>query len=264
MPELPDVEYFKRYLDSTSLYKKIESIDIKNKKVLGKSTPVAVLEKNLIGDKFTKTFRHGKYLFIQLNQLNQSLMMHFGMTGYLLYSKKSKEKENKHERIRFSFDNHFYLSYISQRMLGKLELIESSKKFIENLGLGPDANEIDKETFKKIIYKHKANIKNLLMNQKYISGIGNIYSDEILFQSRLHPGKKATSLSTEEIRRLYNKMRDVIKIAVRQQADVNKFPDKWLTPHRKKNEKCPICGGKIESKKVSQRTAYFCPGCLKE
>jgi formamidopyrimidine-DNA glycosylase len=262
MPELPDVEGFKRYMDATSLHKSIKKADVKNKQVLGNIT-AEKLEKELKDCEFKSTHRHGKYLFSKLSS-GKFLMMHFGMTGKLKYYK-NKDKEPEHTRLLIIFKNGYYLAYDCQRKLGELDIIADIDKYMKEKSIGPDVLDPDFDflKFKKSIEGRRAMIKSLLMNQKVIAGIGNIYSDEILFQSGLHPKTRSDSLDENQMKKLFNIIKDVMKRSIDRRADPDKLLKSFIIPHRNKGDKCPLCGGEIDRIKVSGRSAYYCPHCQK-
>jgi len=256
MPELPDVEVFKRYLDSTSLHKTIKKVEVKDKKILEKTTAKKIKSK-IEGKKFNDSKRHGKYLFINLEK-KLSLMLHFGMTGFLKYFK-NMDDESGHSRILFTFDNGYYLSYDCQRLLGKVRLIENISDIIKEKNLGPDALSIDIHFFKDIFENKRGGIKSALMNQKNIAGIGNIYSDEILFQTGIHPKAKVNNFDEILIKELYTKMKNVLNTAIEKNANPDNFPKNFVIPQRKKDGKCPIDGVALKKIRVNGRETYFCP-----
>lgn len=258
MPELPDVESFKTYFDSTALHKKITDIDITSKKVLGNINGSS-LKSELEGKKFTQTYRHGKYLFASLSN-NSWIMFHFGMTGNLRYFKKIKHSR-PHDRIIFSFSNGYHLTYVSQRLLGRVSLISNPDNFIKMHRLGPDALRINLDSFSETFSKKRSFVKTAIMEQKVISGIGNIYADEILFQAGIHPKTKVNRLSNGELKKLFSKIKEVLSTAVDLNADVDKFPSDYLIANRKEGKSCSKCGGKINKIKISNRSTYFCPEC---
>ncbi|MBD3296998.1 MAG: DNA-formamidopyrimidine glycosylase, partial [Candidatus Omnitrophica bacterium] len=126
-----------------------------------------------------------------------------------------------------------------------------------------DALEISRTEFEDRIEKKNGSIKSALMDQKLMAGVGNIYADEILFQSHIEPGRKVPDLSEKDMRTIYRNMGRVLKKAVEKKADPEKFPRSWLIPSRDKGGKCPRCGGGLKKKKISGRSTYFCPGCQK-
>src|SRR5215207_5968721 len=184
MPELPDVEAFKRYMDATSLHQKIRFVGVRSEKILGDFS-ARTLQSTLKGRTFESTRRHGKNLFAGLDG-GGWMLMHFGMTGRLTYFK-DPDEEPLHSRLLFAFDNDNHLAFVCQRMFGKVDLIEDPEEFAREKGLGPDALDLDGGSFRERLNGTRGGVKATLMNQKILAGIGNIYSDEILFQARLHP-----------------------------------------------------------------------------
>jgi len=256
MPELPDVEVFKRYLKS--FYQEIKKVEVRSHKIL-EGISVKKLKAGLEGHFLESTRRHGKYLFVRLDNSNW-LVLHFGMTGYLKYFK-DIEKCPPHTRLLISFHKGPHLAYMSQRQLGGVGLIEGVESFIKEKNLGPDVLDLDFKTFKKLIEKRRGAVKSTLMNQKIIAGIGNIYSDEILFHSGIHPKFKVNQLNENKIKELFRKMKKVLQTAINCRADPEQFPDSYLLPHRYEGGERPHCGTELERIKVSGRTAYYCPKC---
>jgi formamidopyrimidine-DNA glycosylase len=257
MPELPDVEIFKQYADATSLHKIIDEIEINDDSVLEISGPT--LQKHLKSHPFEKTERRGKHLFLSAGS-QKWLMMHFGMTGGLKYS----EQENAvpgHSRLLFHFSNGGYLAYISQRKLGKIDLTESPDKFCEEHQLGTDALEMSLNSFQELLNNKNGMIKTALMDQKMIAGLGNVYSDEILYQCKIHPKTKAKQLDEEQISQLHSTMQRILKTSIRNGADPGKMPDHYLITHREEDADCPDCGGSVHRIKVAGRGCYICPDC---
>ncbi|MFX1572731.1 MAG: DNA-formamidopyrimidine glycosylase [Promethearchaeota archaeon] len=259
MPELPEVETFKRYLDKTSLKQVIKSIKVKDHRVL--NVNIRDLTKALKNKQFESTTRHGKYLLVYLKP--KYLIMHFGMTGDLEYYNK-KEDEPKYSKVIYQFENGFNLAYISRRMFGRLDISESIEKFIEKKKLGPDAFNMSFEDFKKALKRRSAIIKNTLLNQSFISGIGNIYSDEILFESKINPLAKIDSLNENKIKELYDNIKKVLKFGIEKQGDLSTYPNRFLISHRQKEERCPICDNEIKRYDISGRHGFYCPHCQKE
>lgn len=261
MPELPDVEIFKNYMDATSLHQKIKDISVENSKVLDSISPQK-LNKVLKNHSFESTVRHGKYLFAKTGD-NACLVLHFGMTGSLKYFK-NQEQANEYIRVLFTFTNGYYLGYISQRMLGRVGVTESVEKYIEKQKLGPDALNIKYDDFKGIFNRSRGAVKTTLMNQNLIAGIGNIYADEILFHSKIHPNTPVGKLDGKVTERLFHNIRKILNKAVKYHANPAEFPDSYFLPHRNEGQSCPVCGARIKTMKISGRTAYFCPTCQKQ
>jgi formamidopyrimidine-DNA glycosylase len=261
MPELPDVEIFKQYIDATSLHKTIETVEVKSPMLLI-GVSAQKLQTKLSGHKFQSATRYGKYLFVKLDN-NFWLILHFGMTGRLKYFK-DMEKEPSHDRLLISFANGYHLAYDCQRKLGEVGLTDDIESFVKEKQLGPDVFDLDFTKFKKILEERRGTIKYTLMNQHIMAGIGNIYADEILFQAGLHPETPVNKLDEIKVKELYKAMYEVLKTVVDSQADPEKFPGSYLLPYRRKGGKCPQCDSKLKQIKISGRTTYYCPKCQKK
>lgn len=261
MPELPDVEIRKRYIDATCLHQKIESVQVNDPIVLDGLTPQS-LGRALADQSFESTLRHGKYLFVELDD-QKWMTMHFGMTGNLKYYKDEKEQPD-YKQVTFHFKNGYQLAYVMPRKLGEIQIIDSVNDFLEEKELGPDALNIDPDEFYKLLSGRRGMIKSTLMNQEVLAGVGNVYSDEILFQARIYPRAQISDLDREQLRAVFDAMRDVLETVIERGANPADLPASYLTPHRSKGEACPRCGGKIKKIEVSGRSGYYCPQCQKK
>lgn len=255
MPELPDVEVFKRYFDATSLDQKIERVEVKEERLLENTSPQR-MRKAPVGEVFESTLRHGKNLFAKLDS-NLWLLLHFGMSGFLKYYKNSDEAPD-HPRIIFHFDNGYKLAYDNMRMFGKVSLFDDIATYLQEQELGPDALSLEQEDFKEMLSQKRGMIKSALMDQRFIAGLGNIYVDEVLFQTGVHPKSQATALDKETVEALYNKVNLVLQTAINYNVDVDQFPENYLIHRRTPDSACPVCGGKIRKARVSSRSTYFC------
>jgi formamidopyrimidine-DNA glycosylase len=258
MPELPDLEVFKRYVDSTSLHQNIETIEVKDGRVLG-GVSAGELRRGLEGRKFESTRRHGKHLFVELDD-EPWLLLHFGMTGDLKYYKDANE-EPPHARVMIYFGNGHHLAFDDQRLFGKVDLIEDPDDFIEEHKLGPDPLDLDFPAFRERLEGRRGEIKATLMNQRIFAGIGNIYSDEILFQVRLHPRTSVGRLDGDAFHDLHEQIQRVLHAAIERGASPQGLPDSFLLPHRREGAECPRGNGNIQKTKAAGRTAYYCPAC---
>ncbi len=256
MPELPEVETFKRYLDKTSLKQLIKNVQITDNRIL--DTEEIKITHSLKGKRFESSIRHGKYLLVYIKP--RYLVMHFGMSGDLKYYD-DKEEPPKFSKVIFQFNNGFNLAYISIRMFGKVSVANSIEEFIEDKKLGPDAYKMTLEDFQEAVQRRSAIAKNALLNQSFIAGIGNIYSDEILFRTKIHPKTNINSLSESKIKELFVNIKEVLEYGIKKKGDLGTYSDKFLIPHRKKEEKCPICNSDITRFEISGRHGFFCPSC---
>ena len=270
MPELPEVETFKRYLDATSLRQRITDVDVRNAYVL-ENVSARELACELKGRRFEFTCRHGKHLFVRADHAIW-LRLHFGMTGFLRYFKhqektprpgSAKPTAGRHARVVFVFEKDHRLAFDDQRMFGEIGLLTDVDEFLKKRDLGPDALDIDLAQFKNIFAKHRGAMKSILLNQNLIAGIGNIYADEILFRARIHPATQTSALKGKAVAKLFRATRYVLEKAIAAKADANRMPKSWLLPHRDKGGKCPRCGRKLKSATIGGRTSWFCGHCQK-
>lgn len=259
MPELPDVETYKQYVDSTSLHQQVEKVIVKDDSTL--EVAPQTLRRHVESKSFEGTERIGKHLFLSLD--DEWLMMHFGMTGTLQYGK-DKDATPDHIHLLFQFSNGARLAYICQRKLGSVDLTESPEKFANEHHLGPDALDITRDDFKELLHNKRGMIKSALMDQSAMAGVGNVWSDEVLYQTKIHPKTKTSSLSDEQMNELYRNMRRILETSIRNQAKPEKLPDHYLVGHREEGAQCPDCGGKVERIEVSGRGCYICPNCQEQ
>ena len=261
MPELPEVEIFKRYLDATSLHQRIDDVDVRNTYVL-KETSARELARGLKGRRFKSSRRHGKHLFVRADG-ELWLRLHFGMTGSLEYFK-NDEQAPRHVRVLFVFSRTHCLAFEDQRKFGEVGLVKDVDEFLKKRALGPDALDLRRSEFRAIFEKHRGAVKAILLNQKFIAGIGNIYADEILFRARMHPATETSRLGDKAITKLFRATHHILEKAITAKADVNQMPRSWLLPHRGKGGKCPRCGRNLRSARIGGRTAWFCAHCQRK
>jgi formamidopyrimidine-DNA glycosylase len=259
MPELPEVEIFKRYLDATSLHQRIDDVDVRNTYIL-KQTSARELARGLKGRRFESSRRHGKHLFVRADG-ELWVRLHFGMTGSLRYFQRNEQPP--HTRVLFIFANGHCLAFEDQRKFGEVGLVKDVDEFLRKRALGPDALDVGLSQFREIFEKHRGPVKSILLNQKLIAGIGNIYADEILFRARMHPATEISRLGGKPLTKLFRATRYILEKAIAVKADMNQMPKSWLLPHRGKGGKCPRCGCELKSSRIGGRTAWFCGNCQK-
>ncbi|GHA43706.1 formamidopyrimidine-DNA glycosylase [Salinimicrobium marinum] len=259
MPELPEIALSKKYIDSTSLHDKIVKVEFPQKSLL--HNPEKDFHNALMGKKFRETRQLGKYLFLKIEE-GSWLVFHFGMTGKLEYY--SNQEAPKYTHMIISFDNDYHLAFVCRRKLGKIYLAAGVEEFREEKSFGKDALDLTREEFVELLQQKKGSIKGAITDQHVISGIGNVYADEILYQCEIHPKTKTEKLSEKERETLYRETQTVLKTAINNEGRRSQLPENYLTPHRKEGADCPKCSGKVEMIKVSGRSTYFCPDCQKE
>ena len=261
MPELPDVEVRRRYIERTSLDRPISKVSVLDGRVLGKGTTAASLARGLKGVEFRAARRRGKYVLVGTDA-DSTLLMHFGMSGELLLRRKGETKP-RWSRVEFYFENGDCLHYVNMRLIGKIALYpttdESRIPDIAKLGPEPLERSFTFQKFKAIVRAHDTTIHQLLMEQELIAGIGNIFSDEITYQAGVRPDRKTGTLSEADLRRCYDKMKWVLRRAIELDADLDGHADEFLIPNRVRNGTCPGTDEKLVKKTIAGRSIYYCP-----
>jgi formamidopyrimidine-DNA glycosylase len=250
MPELPDVEVLREYAGRT-LMQKIEKVRVSKSRTLKVSGPT--LTKNLKGSRFVSTARYGKYLFLETED-GCNLVLHFGMTGSLCYY---QNEDPEHSPLIIDFENGSSLAYINVRKLGKIYLTREVGELVRKKNLGPDAWWVSEGEFLARMRKKRGQIKSALMDQSLFAGLGNVYTDEILYQAKIHP-KSEIPEQREKLICMYKTMKKVLKTAIKCGGQSRKFPKYYLIRHREEGGECGICGGRIEKTKVGGRSSCFC------
>lgn len=262
MPELPEVEVKRRYLEGNSLDKPVSRVAAPDPRVLDNVTPSS-LGRGLNGASFVAVRRRGKYLLLPTDN-GKTLLVHFGMTGDIVFLARG-DRRPEWNRVEFHFENGSRLHYTSKRVLGKIALFpttdDNNMPDIARLGPEPLSGGLTFERFQTIVSPRKTAIHSVLMNQELIAGIGNIYSDEITFQAGVRPDRKASSLSPKRLRGLFDSMKSVLHSAIEAGANIDKYPDDFIISHRKPGGRCPRCGGALTRKTIGGRSSYFCPAC---
>ncbi len=272
MPELPELEAFKKYVIHNVLNKSISDVTASYKRSIKKVT-FSAFKKILIGKKFLSAKRKGKYLIIDLNSSDKKIVMHFGLTGYLVYTKDKKEKV-RFSKVTFIFANGSALHWCDIRKFGAIWLVKKLDEIKGLKKLGPDPLTISKKDFLILLSQsEKKNIKSFLMDQSIIAGIGNEYSDEILFQAKINPHCSISDLSEKQRDTLYKTMNSVLKYAVSlrtKKKNVGQryfsgqnnegFKSTYLIPHRHGDMQCPKDKRHLLKKtKIGGRSSYYCP-----
>jgi len=267
VPELPDVELYKRHLDATCLGRTIRHVAVGDARILVEVSATELAHR-LEGARITASRRYGKHLLVDLGPPGW-LTLHFGMTGSLAHFTDG-EQDPPYDRVRFDFADGHHLAYVDPRLFGRVGLAADADAFVAAQGLGPDALDprFDLATLERALAGRKRDVKSLLMDQQVVAGIGNIYSDEILFQARLNPRTRCDRLDADARRRLLGQIMAVLETAIASGAGaerlVDRLPASFLIPQREKGGRCPRCGGEITNAKFSGRTAYYCPRCQPE
>ena len=256
MPELPEVETYTRYFRRHALGQRIAKIELRDPRILGEVRPESFVRK-LTGRTFTAVRRHGKHLFADAGGV--WLHLHFGMTGDLAYYR-DDAKEPRFAKVIFAFDGGGKLAFEDMRLFGLVDLVDDADACIAAAGLGPDP--LDRSftfaKFAKLLERRRGATKSLLMSQEIIAGLGNLYVDEILFQTGIHPRRAVDRLRAEEQRAIFDAMRRILRDAIARHGREASLPGRYLIHHREEGGLCPRCGGSIKRAVVFGRTTYFC------
>jgi formamidopyrimidine-DNA glycosylase len=272
MPELPEVETIKKDLQKTILGKKILKVCVYNSKVIRQ--PAVLAFKRAIENAIIKNIlRRGKLLIFELVN-GSALTVHLKMTGQLvLRGKLRNAKGAKNSRVAFHLSGGEILDFNDQRLFGELRVVRDWKKLKFVQALGPEPFDLTSADFKAMLSKKKTKIKPLLMDQGFISGIGNIYAAEILFRAKINPERLAQGLREAEKARLLKEAKEVLTKAIKhggssvddyvrlsgKRGDYARFHQVY----GRSGEPCFVCRSPI--KKITQggRGTYFCPQCQK-
>lgn len=273
MPELPEVETVRRTLKTKINNKKIIAVEIFYPNIIVEPS-VEEFKKNLIFQTIMDIKRKGKWLMFELT--DYYLLSHLRMEGK--YNLKSiNDKIEKHEHVNFIFDDNTCLRYKDTRKFGKMYLYSKdevlNKKPLNELGLEPWDDNLNINYLKNKYMNKRLPIKTILLDQGIITGIGNIYADEILFLSQINPLKKCCDLNDTELKNIITNTRNILNKAIddggttirsyESSEGVHGNFQKNLLVHNKDGEKCVNCNSKIIKIKVNGRGTYYCPKCQK-
>ncbi len=287
MPELPEVETIKKDLKEKICNKKIIAVHILSPETIRGDK--YVFKKKLPGTKVVNIKRRGKLLIFHLNKNDLYMLLHLRMTGQLIYQinkeiiagghsnrKDNFNLPNKHTRVWFLFSDGGKLFFNDLRRFGYVELVseKEKEKVLINFGPEPLTPQFNQKYLQPIIAKRKVSIKALLLNQKIIAGIGNIYADEVLFLAGIIPWRSANSLSKDEIKKLIIAIKKVLKKAIQFRGTTfNDYVDAFgrqgkflhhLYVYQQTGKKCRKCKKEIIQKtKVAGRGTHYCQVCQK-
>jgi formamidopyrimidine-DNA glycosylase len=266
MPELPEVETIKRELKSSLLGKKISEVCVHHPLVV-REPSLDKFKKGIEGTSIRRVLRKAKVLILELSN-GKSLAVHLKMTGQLVYP-----GDGQKSRVSFRLSNGKTLDFNDQRLFGELRLLDDWRelKFIRDLG--PEPFDITLRQFKEMLARKKAKIKPLLMDQAFVSGIGNLYAAEALFGAKIHPRRLAQGLSDKEKAALFQSIKDILKKAIRLGGssvdDYVRLSGKrggYTAYHKvydRENKPCLACKAPVRRIFLGGRGTYFCPRCQK-
>ncbi len=271
MPELPEVETIKRQLNLRIRGKKIKKVEVRLKKFI--KYPLEKFKKLVTGTKIKNIERRAKLLVIELSN-NYYLIIHLKLTGQLIFNGQA----NKHTHLIYYFIDGSCLIHNDLRQFGFVKVTpkEELNDFFEKEKFGPEplSKEFTLKLFKELLNKRKkSKIKLLLMDPKFIAGIGNIYSDEILFYAKVLPLRKVETLKPIEVKRIYLEIKRVLTLAIKKKGSSNRdYFDAngqkgnfvpLIKVYQRENKPCFKCKSKVKRIKMGSRSAHFCSKCQK-
>lgn len=271
MPELPELEVVKEVLQRRVMGCAIEGVQAigGGSAILVRSLTQQRLAEALTGAQIAAIQRRGKFLIFTLHPGVQDsplfLALNPKLTGRLQLAHAAEKRLPKTHLI-FSLSGGDQLRYVDQRTMGQLYLAADLADIPEYTGLGPEPFDVSLEEFRERLKPYRGEIKGVLTRGEFIAGIGNAYVDEILWAARLHPYRKRTALTREEIDRLYAAMQSVLReatdrVRVEMGDAIHREPREFMAVHMKSGEPCPRCGTPVSLVGANQRITNFCRTC---
>jgi formamidopyrimidine-DNA glycosylase len=263
MPELPEVETIVRALRPALVGKTILSADLLWKRTLAAPSPAA-FKKRIKSQQILLVSRRAKYFVLQLSTFD--LLIHLRMSGDLLV-KEGAYTPAKHDRLILTLSDDLSLVFNDARKFGRVWLTADPDEVLGNLGPEPLDPSFTPQAIYERLRKHHRQLKPLLLDQSFIAGLGNIYTDEALHMARLHPLAQSDSVTPEQAEGLWRAVRAVLEEGIRSNgASIDwvyrggEFQDHFRV-YGRDGEPCPVCGTKIERMVIGQRGTHFCPNC---
>ena len=274
MPELPEAETIRRDLEKEVVGKRVKSVEVSGTRTVRRQTKKAFVAR-VEGQKIDAVSRRGKNILLSLG--DDWLVVHLGMSGQLLKAA-PKDPPIKHTHVVITFTQGGQLRYVDPRTFGELyvaakgNLAEEAPE-LEELGFDPVEDVMSWNAFGALLQQRKKKLKDVLTDQKFVAGIGNIYSDEILWAAGLRGDRPSDSLSTQEVRRLYRALGEVLQDAIKlrgssladeQYRDLYGQVGGFQNEHNvyaREGQPCKRCRQPIQRVKWGQRSSFSCPGC---
>jgi formamidopyrimidine-DNA glycosylase len=277
--ELPEVEVMRRDLEKDVVGRRVKTAEVKSSRnamrVIRRHGKRKDFTSRLEGRKLTKVERRGKYVLVHLDS-GDVMVTHFGMSGQFQRGNGRLVVE-PHTHVILTFQQGGDLRFIDPRTFGEMFVTSADElgkvKELQHIAIDPLDQVFTWQTFQYLLAQRAAKMKQLLMDQKFISGLGNIYSDEVLFAAGLRYDRMSDTLSSQEVRRLYRAIQETLQDAIKlrgttleDEAYVDLFgkPGEYqgeLKVYGREGQPCRRCRTPIQTVKVAQRTSYFCPQC---
>ena len=277
--ELPEVEVMRRDLERDVVGKKIKDVEVKGSKnamrVIRRHKTRKDFASRLVGHKVMKTERRGKYVLLSLDG-GEVWVVHFGMSGRFTRAN-GRIALAPHTHVIVTFQQGGDLRFVDPRTFGEMFVASTDElgkvKELQHIAIDPLDQVFTWPTFQYLLAQRATKMKQLMMDQKFISGLGNIYSDEVLFAAGIRYDRMSDSLSSQEVRRLYRAIQEILQDAIKARGTTledEAYVDLFGKPGEYQNElkvygreglPCRRCRTPIRTVKVQQRTSYFCPQC---
>lgn len=277
MPELPEVETIRRDLEKLAVGKRIKAAEVLGARSVRRHPDPKDFVARLESRKITSVARRGKYIVVGLDS-EDVLVVHLGMSGQLLKAKGPKEPMEKHTHVCVTFTQGGQVRFVDPRTFGEMFVtqaagLEDSVPELAHLGFDPIDDVMSWTNFGERLQARKSTLKALLMDQRFVAGIGNLYSDEILFAAGLRYDRSSETLSSQEIRRLYRSMVETLQEAIKhrgssladeQYRDLAGSLGTYQGEHKvydRENKACRRCRSQVVRVKVNGRSTFLCPQC---
>jgi formamidopyrimidine-DNA glycosylase len=277
--ELPEVEVMRRDLERDVVGRRIKTAEVKSSRnamrVIRRHGKRKDFTSRLEGRKLAKVERRGKYLLLHLDS-GDALVTHFGMSGQFQRGN-GRVAIEPHTHVVLTFQQGGDLRFVDPRTFGEMFVTSADElgkvKELQHIAIDPLDQVFTWPTFQYLLAQRGAKMKQLLLDQKFISGLGNIYSDEVLFAAGIRYDRLSDTLSSQEVRRLYRAIQETVQDAIKMRGtslDDEAYVDLFGKPgeyqgelkvYGREGEPCRRCRTPIQTVKVSQRTSYFCPQC---
>jgi formamidopyrimidine-DNA glycosylase len=270
MPELPEVETVANGLRKTILNKTVKSVTVRSPKI--NQDNHRGWTRKLIGRKPRDIRRRGKNILIDFTG-DLTLWIHLKMTGHFYYLPRTRQLD-KHDHMIIDFKGDKYnLRFNDYRKFGRVRLCPTDKVMFQKglVDLGPEPTALLPNEFARLLKSSRRMIKPALLDQTFIAGLGNIYTDESLFAAKIHPRRLTDSISHRKAIELISAIKDILKKAIRNMGtSVDSFAgldgqpggfQKYLAVYGKRCIRCTNCDGRIRHEKIGSRTAHYCPRC---
>lgn len=275
MPELPEVEIVRKDLEKDIVGKKIKEVVVKLPRIIRRHKNRKDFIDPLIGRKITKVGRRGKYILLDLDS-DDVLVMHLGMSGHVERAT-GRKVADKHTHVVIKLQVGGELRFVDMRQFGELFVTKRDEiegvKELQHIAIDPFEDSFTWQHFSGLLVSRQIKLKTLLMDQKFISGIGNIYSDEILWAAGLRHDRLSDSVTSQEVRRLYRAIQEVLQEGIRHRGvtlEDEAYRDLYgasgsmqehLKAYGQEGKPCRRCRTPITREKWSNRSTFFCPQC---